>query len=131
MVVSFLPIALSVCAAFISVILLSHDGQQLIDIWHGYKGDKTLESFVEEKNLTALLPEAVVPLKRDGVVILITDGAKGVAREVALELSGTKYGFHVLVGVKSEAEAKSFTYEAKKGLEPIIFDISGAYCTLT
>lgn len=65
-----------------------------------------------------------MPLKRDGVVIFITDGAKGFAREAALELSDSKYGFHVLVGVKSEAELKSFAYESKKGLEPIIFDIA-------
>ena len=67
---------------------------------------------------------AVAPLRRDGVVILITDGAKGFAREAALELSEGAYGYHVLVGVRSEAELKSFTYEARKGLEPILFDIS-------
>eukprot|EP00601_Ochromonadales_sp_CCMP2298_P014186 CAMPEP_0173236996 /NCGR_PEP_ID=MMETSP1142-20121109/11782_1 /TAXON_ID=483371 /ORGANISM="non described non described, Strain CCMP2298" /LENGTH=260 /DNA_ID=CAMNT_0014167591 /DNA_START=142 /DNA_END=921 /DNA_ORIENTATION=- len=62
-----------------------------------------------------------VPVRRDGV-ILVTDGAKGHAREVATELA--KHGFHVLVGVRSTAELRSFAFEARKGLEPVLFDLT-------
>lgn len=62
-----------------------------------------------------------VPVRKDSVVF-ITDGAKGVTREAAVTLA--TYGYHVLIGVKSEAEKKSFLYENGKGIESIVFDIA-------
>jgi hypothetical protein len=61
-----------------------------------------------------------IPIRNDGV-IFVSDGAKGIAREASLQLAS--YGFHVLVGVKTNAEVRSFAYESRKGLEPLIFDI--------
>lgn len=54
--------------------------------------------------------------------ILITDAAYGISRTLALRLAGT--GLHVLAGVRSEAEARSFIFERRKGLEPIILDVN-------
>lgn len=61
------------------------------------------------------------PARRDGV-IFVSDGAKGIARESSLELA--KLGYHVLVGVKSEEEKRSFAFESRKGLEVILFDVA-------
>ena len=45
--------------------------------------------------------------------VIITDAAYGNAREIAHLL--VDYGFHVLAGVNSEAEARSFAYDQRKG----------------
>ena len=34
------------------------------------------------------------------------------------------YGYHVLAGVQSEAEQKSFLYDSRKGLEVVLFDLT-------
>lgn len=56
--------------------------------------------------------------------IFISDASSGYAREAALLLS--QQGFHVLAGVKTESQKKSFIYDVayRKGLEPIVVDIS-------
>ena len=70
-----------------------------------------------------------VPVRKDGV-IFISDGAKGSSREAAIELA--KHGYHVLVGAKTDAEIRSFAFDARKGLELIKFDITNpsTYVTL-
>lgn len=70
---------------------------------------------------TAAVSPIKIPTRRDGV-LFFSDGAKGVARESALELA--KQGYHVLVGVKSEDEKRSFAFESRKGLEIILYDIA-------
>lgn len=65
-------------------------------------------------------PTIHMPVRRDGVVF-VTDGARGNVREASIEL--TKLGYHVLLGVKSEDERKTFAYDQRKGLETILFDI--------
>jgi hypothetical protein len=62
-----------------------------------------------------------VPVRKDGVVF-VTDGAQGVARQASIELA--KHGYHVLVGCKTDAEVRSFAFDARKGLEMIKFDIA-------
>jgi len=56
--------------------------------------------------------------------IFITDASSGYAREAALLLS--QQGFHVLAGVKTESQRRSFVYDvaSRKGLEPVVVDIS-------
>jgi hypothetical protein len=75
---------------------------------------------ISSNNLTN---KVVIPtvVRRDGVVF-VSDGAKGIARDASIEL--TKLGYHVLVGVKSEEEKRSFVFESRKGLEVIIFDVA-------
>ena len=51
--------------------------------------------------------------------IIITDAAYGDARDIAHLLAD--YGFHVLAGVSSESEAKSFAYDQKKGYLQLYF----------
>ena len=76
--------------------------------------------------LTLIKNEATV-LKKYPVstesCILVTDAAQGPAREAALHLAD--HGIHVLAGVKNEYEQRSFMFDSRKGLEPIVFDISG------
>jgi hypothetical protein len=56
-----------------------------------------------------------------GGTVFLTNAAKGVARETAIKLASL--GIHVLVGVKSESESRSFVFDARgKGLETILFD---------
>jgi hypothetical protein len=78
------------------------------------------KSTLDSNNFTNKVVLPVV-VRRDGVVF-VSDGAKGTAREASVELS--KLGFHVLVGVKSEEEKRSFAFESRKGLEVILFDIA-------
>ena len=56
--------------------------------------------------------------------IFISDASSGPAREAAILLS--QQGFHVLAGVKTEAQRRSFVYDVadRKGLEPVVTDIS-------
>lgn len=54
--------------------------------------------------------------------ILITDAATGPARRAALQLADL--GVHVLAGVRTDAEKRSFLFETRKGLEPVVFDPS-------
>ena len=61
------------------------------------------------------------PTCREGAVI-ITDAAYGHARQTALLLADQ--GLHVLAGVRTKAEELSFTYDARKGLEPFLMDVS-------
>ena len=58
----------------------------------------------------------------DATCILITDAATGTGRAISLYLVNA--GVHVLAGVKSEAEKRSFAFETRKGLEPILFDLT-------
>lgn len=60
------------------------------------------------------------PVRKDGV-IFVTDGAKGDSRLASIELA--KHGYHVLVGCKTDAEIRSFAFDARKGLELIKFDL--------
>jgi NAD(P)-dependent dehydrogenase (short-subunit alcohol dehydrogenase family) len=62
------------------------------------------------------------PILPGGGCVLVTDAASGPGRSLALSLAGA--GIHVLAGVKSDAEIRSFAFDARKGLEPIKFDIS-------
>ncbi len=62
-----------------------------------------------------------VAVRKDGVVF-VTDGAQGVARQASIELA--KHGYHVLVGCKTDAEIRSFAFDARKGLEMIKFDLA-------
>jgi len=62
-----------------------------------------------------------LPVCRKGTVI-VTDAAYGVGREVALQLA--QEGLHVLACVKNDAELRSFIYDKRKGLEPIVADVS-------
>ena len=57
-----------------------------------------------------------------GGTVLITDAALGPSREAAIYLSSL--GLHVLAGVKTDYEAKSFSFDERKGLETIIMDIN-------
>ena len=52
--------------------------------------------------------------------ILITDAATGPARRAALQLADL--GVHVLAGVRTDAEKRSFLFETRKGFEPVVFD---------
>ena len=61
------------------------------------------------------------PVCREGAVV-ITDAAYGHARQTALLLADQ--GLHVLAGVRTKAEERSFTYDARKGLEPFRMDMS-------
>lgn len=71
---------------------------------------------------TPLNPEVIkMPVRRDGVVF-VSDGSRGGVRDATIELA--KLGYHVLVGVKSKEEARSFVYDQRKGLETIQFDIA-------
>ena len=63
-----------------------------------------------------------VPEALEEVCVLVTDAATGVGRAIALHLSDL--GLHVLAGVKSEAEKRSFLFASRKGLEPIVFDLT-------
>ncbi len=55
-------------------------------------------------------------------VVFVTDGAKGAAKNVAIEIA--RRGGFALVGVKSEVELRSLALDKRKGLEGIIFDIA-------
>ena len=46
---------------------------------------------------------------------IIVSGARGSGRNIALKLGDA--GFHVIVGVESSAEAKSFRYSSSKGMQ--------------
>jgi len=61
------------------------------------------------------------PVCREGTVV-ITDAAYGHARQTALLLADQ--GLHVLAGVRTKAEERSFTHDARKGLEAIRMDMS-------
>ena len=61
------------------------------------------------------------PVCREGAVV-ITDAAYGHARQTALLLADQ--GFHVLAGVRTKAEERSFMYDARKGLEPFRMDLT-------
>jgi hypothetical protein len=61
-----------------------------------------------------------LPVCHKGTVI-ITDAAYGHARETALLLADQ--GMHVLAGVRSAAEERSFAYDERKGLEPFQMDL--------
>lgn len=65
--------------------------------------------------------EKIYPVNK-GSTVLITDAAHGFARELALHLAHS--GFHVLAGVRTESEARSFIFDSRKGLEPVLFDIN-------
>ena len=67
-----------------------------------------------------LLPNAQTP--QTGTVI-ITDAAFGTAREIAHVL--TRQGFHVLAGVNTDIEARSFAYDQHKGF--VVFDFITLY----
>ena len=59
---------------------------------------------------------------RKGGTVLITDAAHGEARELAIYLASQ--GLHVLAGVRTDSEARSFIFEARKGVETVLFDIN-------
>jgi len=61
------------------------------------------------------------PVCREGTVV-ITDAAYGHARQTALLLADQ--GLHVLAGVRTKAEERSFAHDARKGLEPIRLDMA-------
>lgn len=58
----------------------------------------------------------------EGSTVFITDASLGIHRELALLLS--ELGVHVLAGVRSNAEMKSFSFDRHKGIETIIFDVN-------
>ena len=83
-----------------------------------YMRKKTIE---EVDFITNTPPRHPLSVCRGGTVV-ITDAAQGPAREAALLLAD--YGLHVLAGVRTESEARSFIYDTRKGLEPIVLDLS-------
>lgn len=80
---------------------------------------ETIHETHDEKRTTVKQP---VPQHLEEICVLVTDAASGVGRAIALELSDL--GVHVLAGVKTEAEKRSFLFASRKGLETIIFDVS-------
>ena len=92
-----------------------------VSLLHAAKMRHTARAGISAQPSFTTQQSIIVPVRKDGV-IFISDGAKGSAREAAIELA--KHGYHVLVGAKSEAEIRSFAFDSRKGLEPILFDIT-------
>jgi hypothetical protein len=85
-----------------------------LGIWFAYyKNGVVFNPQVRETRLA-------LPIRKDGV-IFVTDGSKGEARLASIELA--KHGYHVLLGCKTDAEMRSFAFDARKGLELIKFDL--------
>eukprot|EP01041_Mallomonas_annulata_P010345 gene10345-21581_t len=53
---------------------------------------------------------------------ILISNSNGVGRDLAVKLAGL--GFHILLGVRNEKEAKSFVYDRVKGIEPIVLDLT-------
>ena len=80
---------------------------------------ETIHETLDVKRTSVKQP---VPQQLEDVCVLVTDAATGVGRAIALQLADL--GVHVLAGVKTEAEKRSFLFASRKGLETILFDIS-------
>ena len=60
-----------------------------------------------------------LPIDRGGAVI-VTDARGALGREMTMRLAS--HGLHVLAGVPTEADIKSFVFDRRKGVEPFLFD---------
>ena len=83
---------------------------------------QAVETIHETINDKRTVQQQPVPQALEEVCVLVTDAATGVGRAIALQLADL--GLHVLAGVKSEAEKRSFLFASRKGLEPVIFDLT-------
>lgn len=98
-----------------------------VGLWwkHSYYGSSHLPVIntggaSHKRNMQRSTFPSVAP--NGGGVFFFTDGAKGKARLAALEVA--RRGGYALVGVQSDTELRSFALDQRKGLEPILFDVS-------
>jgi len=82
---------------------------------------RSISASVSPPYLISLISDPYTPVDwLDDGIVLVTD-SRGEARDLVLMLAAR--GIHVLAGVSSEREKRTFLFERQRGVEPIVLDV--------
>jgi hypothetical protein len=94
------------------------------ELFRRYRGADRVQlanyvSLVHDADDSTSLHNDIAP-RKDGV-IFVSNAVEGPIRDAVLTLS--KFGYHMLIGVRNKKERNSFSYVTQKGVELVNFDM--------